>query len=99
MPACFLSLAEKQKQEKEECVASATKEEEEELTPTELIWSRTDVKRNLSGKVLPRKRWLYELDHGSINKNFRTYFSIADKMMRLPDKLPKRGKIEGIEQG
>ena len=60
--------------------------------PKDFIWGRTDVERTLSGKLIPRKRQLYQLDHGTIQKSYKTYYSIADKMARIPDHRPVRGE-------
>ena len=50
------------------------------------------MERTLSGKLVPRKRKLYQLDHGTVHKSYKTYYSIADKMMRFPAHHPKRGR-------
>ncbi len=60
--------------------------------PKDFIWGRADVERTLSGKLVPRKRKLYQLDHGMVHKSYKTYYSIADKMVRIPDQRPTRGE-------
>lgn len=65
---------------------------EKEVVPIDFIWGRTDVPRNMSGKLLPRMRQLYQLDIGkNCNQSFGTYFSVADKMAQLPEHRPLRG--------
>lgn len=86
--ACFsIFLTEEQKSKKHD----STEVKEEKIVPSDFIWGRTDVNRNMSGKLYPRTRQLYQLDHGDCSKGFGTYFSVADKIARLPEHFPFRG--------
>ncbi len=93
---------EKQKSENKQKVEPALKKSAK-FVPTDFIWGRTDVDRTLSGKLVPRKRQLYQLDHGTVHKSYKTYYSIADRMLRFPDHRPVRGmalfrpRIEGLK--
>lgn len=85
-----LFLTEKQKTEKEDTHNTGT----ENVVPSDFIWGRTDVQRNISGKLIPRTRQLYQLDYGTAQNNYGTYFSIADKLVRLPTHRPARGIVQ-----
>lgn len=82
----------KQRTEEREKIQMA-KKDSEKFVPTDFLWGRTDVERTLSGKLMPRKRQLYLLDHGTVHKSYKTYYSIADKMLRFPGHRPERGKV------
>lgn len=88
----LVELAERQK-------ARKNQREEERGSPADFIWGKSkDVNRNISGKIGPRRRRLYSLDHGAYQESHDTYFSIADKMVRCMPNLPARGRVCGSGQ-